>query len=435
MINRKTLVYLLSGLIALVIVTNLFFGAANVKILETSVLSILQNLAEKNAPIPADLSIENVVLRKVASPSKKFNYYKYNATIVVSNNGGSLKNGRVLLSSGREQKYTLVKNTDQGFSLKGGEKYIIRNYEIVFDGNYNGGELEIKIEVVDSVDTKKENDIYKLVIFESEPKISDIKVKEILPDGTVLIDFNAIPFSKREHEYYLMTAESLAFDAKDARYAEIETEKNIYGYARIRNSIANINAGFEEESLSIDEAREINFSKNPLNFDGEFYVFLKAVDPTSGNYAISNVLRFGQQSALTKAEALNFFIEYADIQPATSGEVPYEDVKLEDWFYFHVLTFHNLGLLDLDAVNFYPGNPMTRAASLALVMKYFDVDLGVSNAGPHFSDVDETHYLYPYVEGLLLFGNSVSFGEKFYPEKSTTKDFLKYLINEYRENN
>lgn len=435
MINKNTLVYLLSGLIALVIVTNLFFGSTNVKILETSVLSILQNLAEKNAPMPPDLSIDNVVLRKVASPSKKFNFYKYNATVVVSNFGGNLKNGRVVLNSGREQKHTLVKNTDQGFSLKGGEKYIIRNYEIIFDGNYNGGEIDVKIDLVDLADSKKENNSYKLSIFESEPKISDIKVKEIAPDGNVVIDFNAVPFSSGDHEFYLMTADSLSFDPKDARYAEIENAKDTYGYTRIRNSIANVSSGFEENQIEENEAREISFSDDPLNFNEEFYVYLKAVDSKNGNYAISNVLRFGPQTPLTKAQALNFFIEYADIKPAVSGEVPYEDVKLEDWYYFHVLTFHNLGLLDLDAVNFYPDRLMTRAQAVMTVVKYFDGDLGVSKSDPHFSDVDETHYLYPYVEGLLTSGKGMSFGEKFHPEGKVSKDFLKYLINEYRENN
>lgn len=435
MINKNTFVYLLSGLIALVIVTNLFFGSTNVKILETSVLSMLQNLAEKNAPAPPDLSIDNVVLRKVGSPSKKFNYYKYNATVVVSNHGGNLKNSRVVLSSGREQKHTLVKNTDKGFSLKGGEKYIIRNYEIIFDGNYNGGEIDVKIDLVDLADAKKENNSYKLSIFEAEPRISDIKVQEILPDGNVVIDFNAVPFTVGVHEFYLMTSDFLEFNTKDARYAEIEAGGKIYGYTRIRNSIGNVNGGFEEKRIGEKEAREINFAEDPFKFNEEFYVYLKAVDSKNGNYAISNVLGFGPQTPLTKAQVLNFFIEYADISQAVSGEVPYEDVKLQDWYYFHVLTFHNLGLLDLNAVNFYPDRLMTRAEAVMLVMKYFDANLRVSKDDPHFSDIDETHYLYPYAEGLFDGGKGMSFSEKFYPKAQVSRDFLKYLINEYRENN
>lgn len=434
-INNRTVVYLVSGLIALVLATNMVFGQQNVKILETSVLSILKTLAEANAPAPPDLGIENVVLRKVGEPTKKFNYYKYNATLVIHNYGGDLRNGRVVLNAGKDQKHSLVSNTESGFALDSGQTYIVRDYEVIFDGRYNGGEVEIELDLVDRVDPKKENNVYKLTIFEDDPKITGIGVNEILADGSVAMEFDATPFTLREHEFYVMTGGAADYEVEDLRYAEVETLGNLYGYHRVRNSLANLNEGFDEKEVDEIEAHEVKFSSNPFQDDEEHFVYVKAVNPTNGNYAVSNILRFGSQEGLTKAQGVKLLMEYADIEPFAFGDAYFEDVSGEDWYAEHIETLHNLGVIGSDSRKFSPDSLMTRSDALQFVMDYFNADLSVPDGEAHFTDVDSTHYLYPYVEGFSATAKASGLADQFKPGAKVTKDFLKYLVNEYRKSN
>lgn len=433
--NKIKKISLIIVLIPLIAVASLFLQKSNFKILETSVLSILKNIAEENAPKPADLGIDKITIKKVSDPTDDFDYYKYKSTIVLHNYGGDLHGGRVILSAGKNQKYTLVKNTDTGFSLLKDENYIVRNYEFIFDGKYNGGQLPITVELIDKTDSDEENNTYTVDVFDSTAKIESISLKEILDDGTFVLDFNSIPFSIRKHNFELLTSDEAIYEESDVRYDEISTLDNEYGYYRIKNSLENIKSNFTSTSVTELESHFVTFTYDPFLDESTHYLYVKATNPQTGNYAVSNMLMLPPQEQMNRAQFAKLFIDFTEIKIMDNGVTYFEDISEDEWYYPYAQTLYNLGLLDTGTYNYRPTILITRGEVLRIALDYFDVDLIINDGDSHFEDVAEDHYLYPYVEALLASSAGSSFHGNFNPDKPATKNYLKYLINEYSKSN
>jgi len=95
--SRKLAFVLIAVSITGGIFLNNALNKSDYDIINTSVLGVLKATYEDLAPSAPDLSIMNVVLNKESDPTPDFNYYKYNASIVVKHLGGRLINARVIL--------------------------------------------------------------------------------------------------------------------------------------------------------------------------------------------------------------------------------------------------------------------------------------------------------------------------------------------------
>jgi hypothetical protein len=91
-------------------------------------------------------------------------------------------------------------------------------------------------------------------------------------------------------------------------------------------------------------------------------------------------------------------------------------------------------LIKSDAFRFNPENPMTRGDALKVVMDYFDIDLANTGDTHPFKDITFDDPLFPYAKALFASGRAGIFSENFMSDKPATKNYLKYLIYEYKKN-
>lgn len=438
---RKKVVYAFFAFIAIYLIQGAFSPNGEFKFLENSMLSILQNIAEDNRPKPPDLSIEKVTLRKIGDPVEDFNFYKYYATIEVKNHGGDLKEAQVTVRFDADQKKTVVKNNEKGFSILSGQKYILDRYEVLFDGNYNGGEIIIELDITDKEDYYKENNSKKVTIFELPPKLADISISQINEENEFEIDFNPINASLNADEIKIMASDSVVSDeeakiaGEDEKYGEIISEDKIYGYHRIK-----ISPGFLEKNNFSELKPEssykysVKFSDDPWEDKTSRYIYIKATNPENGYFAVSNILKLSYQKEIDRADFAKLFVDYAGVKLLDKGKYFYEDVDSNLWYGPYVQTIYNLGLIKNSSTRYYPEAKMSRADALKVVMDFCDIDLVIKPGAPHFGDVPEENYIYPYVEGLYASGNRAAFAEEFNSGQTATKNFLKHIINECKEN-
>ncbi|MFH1218795.1 MAG: S-layer homology domain-containing protein [Candidatus Peregrinibacteria bacterium] len=403
----------------------LYFGKkGDSSIALSSVIHMAQVAYENNIPEEVDLAIEKVTLMKAGNPSEDFNYYKYRATVILKNNGADLKDARVVLRGGDSQMHKSIRNGDSGLSLSRGESYIVRDYEVLFDGQYNGGEIEVVADLVDGDDMNLSNNSYVVEIFEDTAKVKDVALDEILEDGTYVLDFNSIPFSYEPHDFYVATSDVAEFEEEDLRYAEIDREGQSYGYFRTKNTLDYV----EEFDLMSASELESHF------VEGEHMaVFVKVVNPDNDYFAVSNVLIFPQDEEITRAQFAKLFVEYSGEDLFNEGSIYFTDVSADEWYTPYVQTLYNLGFFELDSYNFEPDMVMSRGEALRVVMEYFDADLAYDESKGEFLDVYNEDYLYPYAGALLADAKGRIFGEYLNPNLPATKNYLKYLINDYSE--
>lgn len=411
----------------------------NFDFLHTSLVSILENVAEKRAAKPPDLGIERVTLRKTSDPTDSFNYYTYSANIILKNHGGDLKNAQLSMHAGDDQKHLFVKNEIDGFSLAKGQNYIVDNYEIYFDGNYNGGKVTVEIRLPEGLDYYAGNNKYDVEIFEAPPKIEALGLEKINDEGEFVLEFQPANSAIPVNGFEAYTAERPGVSEVEEKYAETqmgtESGQKIYSYSRIKNSPEILRSpGWKLKSISNSDGYSLKFQDDPFADPDVHYVYLKSTDTETGNYAISNLIKLSPQKELDRAAFAKLFVDYADIDVFDTGENYFDDVSPQAWYSSYVQTIYNLGLIKNDSYRYNPDLPMTRGDVLRVVLDYFDVDLAMAYGGPHFADISSDHYLFPYAEALFSGGKGGVLGENFHPDKTATKNYLKYLINEYKEN-
>ncbi len=428
----KSLFY--ASIAALSLVSLIFFSNQSQEgnVLQTSVLTTLKAISQKIAiENPTDLSIEKVTLRKIAAPTEDFNYYKYKATLIVHNYGGSIVDGKVVLSAGEPLKSAFVRNSEEGFTLRAGGTYIIDDYEVVFDGNFNGGDIDFALAIKDKTEPTLENNRYTVAVFEKKAKISSIAITELDTNGEFTLGFN-VPEYAKDYDFHFLTTADEEVAAGDYKYESSPVGDRDYEYGIIENDSLNINSKkWYDRKFSVENKKSIKFSESPFEDDVDHYLYVKAT-ASDGSYLISDVLEFPSQQELTRAEFAKYMLELTDAKLLTKGEILYEDVDEDDAYAPYIKTLYNLGLLDPEKLNFGPDEKISRAETLPIVLHYFDVDLQTSAGAPHFSDVSEGEYLYNFAETLYATGPGAAFGDKLHPETIATKNFVKYLVNAYK---
>ncbi len=420
--NNIFLSIISSFLILAISATFIVYNKSNFSILETSILTMLKAVYQQNVE-PPDLGIENITVRKVADPTEKFNYYKYNATIVLKNYGGNLINGKLALRGYPDQKNVMLNNDLEGFTLYADRSFIIRDYEIILDANYNGGEFSIEIDLIDETDYYKDNNVYRVSVFEMPAKIESISLKEIEDDGDFLVDFDADRFSLRKHDFEVYVGEDMQVDEESLRYDEVFTQNDLFGYHRFRNSEENLQGSYEVFPTTETTAHHIDFGTNPFYGTGYKYIFVKAINPKTGYYAISNVLRFGPQEEMSRIEFVRNFIDTARIEIDDAGDTHYSDIAEGEWYSSYIETLYNLGLLDITNEYFGPEKTITRAEVLKTVLDYYDVDLAVVTDGESFEDVDPENEIHPYTEAYAVSSGRDLADGHFYPEYYRTEEY------------
>ncbi|MFA5793413.1 MAG: S-layer homology domain-containing protein [Candidatus Gracilibacteria bacterium] len=428
----KSLFYASIG--ALSLVSLIFFTSQtqNVNVLQSSVLSTLKAINERiTLEHPVDLSIEQITLKKIAAPTEDFNYFKYNVTLLVHNYGGTLVDGQLILSGGEGQKSSFVRNTDEGFTLRAGGTYIIENYEVVFSGDYNGGEVDFRLVLKDKPENVLANNKYVVPVFEKKAKINNIEIKNLDENGEFVLNFS-VPEYAADYDFQVFTGMGEDVAGGDFQYESISVGDKYYEYGKFENDLKNIvSKDWYARTVSAESAKQIKFSEAPFADDVNHYLYVKAVADDE-NYLISDVLEFPMQEELTRAGFAKYFLDLADAKLMTKGELLYEDVKEDDFNTPYIKTLFNLGLLDPEKSMYRPEDKITREEMLPIVLHYFDVDLQTSAGAPHFEDVNEGEYLYNFAETLYATGPGEAFGEKFHPGMPATKNFVKYLVNAYK---
>ncbi len=434
-VSSKKLAFVL---IAVSVVGGIFVNKAlhksDYNIINTSVLSVLKATYEDFAPSAPDLSIVNIVLNKESEPTEDFNYYKYKASIVVKNNGGRLINARVILHGDGNQKNVAVRNTDYGFSLAKDGTYIIKDYEVIFDGNYNGGDVPIYLDIADKTDADKTNNVFISKIFEGPGKIKDIFISDISSDGKIELNFNDNKYVVKKHNFELLRKDNVLLESGDGKYFENTSFSTPIGYYVYENSAKNLETDFARDGRSEENSHYVKFSEHPYGSTNNHYVFVKATNPENGYYAVTDVVELGPQKEMNRAEFMKAFVDYLKITLSVNEVLSYTDVSPDQWYAPYVQTVYNLGLLNTSALSFSPEKKITRGDVLKMVMDYFEADLTQSTE-KHFKDVDDNSPVYPYVQSFLAEGKADGLGVNFSPDLPATQDFVKNIIDEYRKNN
>lgn len=291
--KKNFIFYVVIGLGSMYLINNAALPSGNYNFLQTSFVSILENVLQNQKFEPVDLGIEKVTLKKIADPRSDFNFNKYAANIVITNYGGDLKNGQVILQAGNDEKHVFLKNDEQGFSLKKGQSYIVENYELLFNGDYNGGKLSVEIKLPDKADYYTGNNKYDVDVLAMPAKINALKIDEIKNDGTIKLNFDAGNFSTVSDDFELYESDVLNFDVNDSTYAETRNTvgERLYGYRIVKNSEDLLkNANWIRRPHTNSNPHFVKFSTDPFAESATRYFYVKAVHPDTGNYVVSDII-------------------------------------------------------------------------------------------------------------------------------------------------
>jgi hypothetical protein len=424
---NKFLIYSTVSLFSLFFLAKEVIPGEDNLVLETSMLHILQDIAEDRSK-SVDLGIEKATLKKMVDPSEDFNFYRFKANIVIVNNGpGSLRNSQVVLSANDGSKKVFLKNRDHGFSLEPGERHIVDGMEVLFDGNYNGGTIDLDILPIRKNDPDLDNNRYILNVFEGAAQIKNISIDELQkPRNSFRIGYQLAHKDLEDDKLELLLSDQMTtdIDEDEKKYREIFSKREVYPYHLVKVSLDNILSG-KWKTRSLD-------SYDPFRNFKPKYVFLKATDPESGNYAVSNILEFSERSDLTRGEFAKLFVEKTDVSMFEDIVELFSDVPAKSQYAPYIYSLHSYGLINAETDKFYPNQMVTRGEVVRIILDYYDIDLEVGKTAPHFVDVKEDNYLYPYIETVVTTGRASIFDDWFYIEEPATEYFLNYLLDAYR---
>jgi len=427
------LLYGVASLIVIVFVASIGSGIANGLNGQGSILSIFNKIGLTNSgeTIP-DVGIEYVYLRKIANPSAEFDYYKYQATIIIRNYGEELIDGDVVVSAGENQKNAFVQNSLDGLSLDKGQTFVFDDYEVLMDGRYNYGQYKFEIELKDQKEKSLDNNEEFVDVYEEPSKLESLEVASVGKDGEPYLSYEL----KKDHEDKLseldveicLTDNVELVDETDMKYSEIDTDNEVYSYYKIKAT----------SDLLMNESFKCQRSpKGGYKFENNVNYVLYFRGTTANDakfFASSNLLYLPVQKNVNRAEFTRLFTKYANIELDEDGKIYFKDVSLEDWYAPYVQTMFNYGLLrDTETFIFEPDSVMTRAEILEAVLNHFDVDLDVDEGAPHYADVPKDHENYFFAESLYASGKAKAIGIHFYPDKPLSSYFLKYVIDEFSE--
>lgn len=407
--NIKTLVY--ATIAGICLGGGIYFSMLNTpddkSFMETSVLTILKAINQDLAiDEPADLEITDVALRKVYDPTPSFNYYKYLADITVNNNGGTLVNANLVVRGDHNQKTNFVRNTTKGFYLQKGGSYVIRDYEVLFDGNYNGGKITLTVDATDREDANPKNNSYPVNIFELPAKIKSIELSIINDDKSFVVNFDKNPAFEK-YSLQMITTRQYNFPKDTLEYAEVYGLGHVYGYYRtmITGDVAQSTSW--QEITNFDKNRlAVKFTENSFEDADEHYLFLKSVNPVNGYYVASDIVKFPRYQEIRRNDFTKLFVEYAGTDSAIDS-VGFSDVN--------------------------PDKSVTRGEALKTVLDYYVTNVAKTGDDFYFNDIQKENSLFPYTEALYSSGIADIFGHFFRPNLPATKEYLEYLVGAYNK--
>ena len=433
-------IYILATLLAAFFVANIVSGIAKTSFFQGSVLAILNKigLTDFSEEYP-DAGIDYVYLQKISNPTPEFSYYKYKATIVVRNYGELLENGDITVTAGNNQKTAFIRNNLDGLTLGKGETFIFDDYEVLMDGRDNYGKYTFKIDTKGGKDRSLDNNSYVVDVFEEPVKFESFGVTDKKGDNFVL---STNPLKEFEDSLSKMNLEiCIAENYKipkenELKYSETDTSKDVYSYYKIKASKKLItDENFKCESLGKSE--EFGAINRFFDSKTEYSVFLKAFadnEDKSNFFAVSNVLDLPVQEFINRAEFAKAFVDDAGITLITEGKHYYKDIEEGAWYSPYVQTMFNYGLLkDTENFEFGPNNAVSRRDIFEPLLNYFDVELKIDEGAPHYADIDKNSKDFFFTEAIYSSGKAKALGIYFHPEKRASRNFLKYLINEFLE--
>lgn len=417
-----------NSFLALFIAVSVMFlmGKGNATELKDSVLDIVGEFMSTEPELKPDLAIESVNLRKISEPKEDFHYYRYYATIVVKNVGGDIEDAKAKLSAGAGQPHLFLKNSQNGFSLKHGEKYILDKYEVLFDARYNAGELKFELEMLDCKDSDLSSNEAGVKIMEFPAAIRDIALETVKENGEYFVQFDEkSEFYDHKVEIYVGSGDG------GGDYYEAKGEKGIYSYEKVAIDSSILESkNFAKSDYDHVGSYELNLGVPLSKKENTDYLYVKVVNPANGYYALSDVLKLPSQTKLTRADFAKSFVELTGEAIGNVGESGFADVTGTEWYAPYAKAIYDLGLLNFEMQNFEADQVVTREQALKIAMDYYDIDL-VGGGDLELADVDKNDELYQY---LISFNHvdKVVHGGEFLPAEAASLDFLKYLIYAYK---
>jgi len=423
----NSLLYGFASLIGVALIVSVAGGISNGDMFKGSVLSLFNKigLTDYDEARP-DIGIEYASLRKISNPSGDFDYYKYQATVVVRNYGEVLNDGSLVISAGENQKTAFVQNGIDGLTLIKGATFIFEDYEILMDGEFNYGIVDFEIDLKDQKERNDENNSYSLEVFETPVRIESLDVSSV-EDGI-------LDYSYQVGDGYSRVLEEMGleicmtngdrFSEEDKKYSEILAGENVFSYYKVKA---------DKETLLLEDFSCDSFEDSLFELDPELdYSFYLKASSDDEYFATSNFLYIPVQNTLNRAEFSKLFTEYTGLGVYKDGKSYYQDVTEEDWYFPYVQTMFNYGLLhDNIEFQFFPEDVVTRQEILEPVLNHFDSDLNVDEGAPHFHDVSEDNEYFFFAESLHSSGRAKTLGIYLHPDRSLSSYFLKYLIDEF----
>ena len=404
---------------------------------DVSVLSLFNKIGftdiEEAYP---DLGIDKVTLMKLQNPSSNFPYYKYRANIILTNFGEALEDATIVISTDNDQKTAFVKNGLYGLSLKKGESFIFKDYEVLVYKNLNYRAFDFKIDAKDAKDKDTDNNAYLVEVFEDPALYQSLEVASKAGDDFVLnythwrgFEESLAPMQLEVCVADLSDGEPEGFDNEILRYVEVKTGDEIYSYYKFNmepSYVADENFVCKEANL-VDEGGAFR-----VNIENEGIVYLRG-SVAEGSYALSDLVYMPVQDAMTRSTFVEKFVEETEMDLFLDGHMYFTDVDEDSVYSPYLKTMFNNGLLRATSdFLFFPEEVVTRAELLRSVLDYADVDLLVSDGAPHFHDVQKKSDDYFFVEAMHTDGAGRGIGIYFNPDLPASSHFLKYLINDFQ---
>lgn len=424
-----TLGTFLVGVLLMGVVSSL----GNITMLQGSVLSLLNKvgLTDFKEEYP-DYGIENITLLKISNPDENLPFYKYKASSIVRNFGEGSDKADVVISAGSGQKSAFVRNELYGLTLGKGESFIFDDYELLMNKLANYQEFDVAIDMKNIKDRDLANNSRKVYAFEEPLKLQSFEVSAY--DFDKHFTFSYQPSAEYAEELSALPMQiCVAKDYKwpsgtDLKYAETNTASDVYSYYKVKADPKL----FVDDSFECSDARKSSdqyavFAN--LDLENEYAVFLKVITGQN-SYAVSNIVYLPKQEFLTRASFVKLFVEETGMPLYTDGQNYFEDVKGDESYSPFVQTMFNNGLFrETSDMQFGADNEVLRGEVLEPILSYYDIDLVISDAAPHFADVSQDSKNYFFLEALYSTGETKSLGLHFGPDKRVSKQFLKYLID------
>lgn len=380
------------------------------------------------APELIDVEIVNVDLQKIAMASQGKNYSQYVANVAVRNNGQSLSDASLTLSSGGNRADANVQEQKQQFYFGYNDTVILQGYNVLVDSKYNGELITFSVSLDNYEDAKKDNNVFTQGVVDFE----NTGLADVSPTGVNggRISLNLPVNLGEDFDYYLLHSNMVdAFPNKTFSYHELVSGENVLSYFVGRSEISDMEIVKTFDEIGIDVLNPVVSFSSDVYRDMSPHIFaIKAVKKDKTVYSFSNFVVLPIQSFVNKAEFAKLVTENLQIPLDDSGNAYFVDLKEETWFLPYVKTLLNKGFIKLDK-NFGPAEPISRGEVCRVITEALDLPFKVSLGAPHFQDVQKDSPYYYTAETLFSHGYLDGFS-LLMPNAPANRAFLQSLLKQ-----